>query len=96
MVAIKCHFDGKVFVPDEPVEFPRDRKLIVHIEPDESSSPTNESNAPINPVIGSGEVDALEWIVSHSVNDPSLPADLSHNLHHYLYGTTKLDPPLDP
>jgi hypothetical protein len=32
MVAIKAHFDGKVLVPDEPVDLPRHQPLIVHIE----------------------------------------------------------------
>ena len=32
MVAIKGHFDGKVIVPDEPVDLPRNQKLIIHVE----------------------------------------------------------------
>lgn len=34
MVAIKGHFDGKVIVPDEPLDFERGQKLIVHVEPE--------------------------------------------------------------
>ncbi|MFL6230610.1 MAG: hypothetical protein ACJ741_17705 [Pyrinomonadaceae bacterium] len=33
MVAIKGHFDGKVIVPDEPVNLPAGQRLIVRIEP---------------------------------------------------------------
>ena len=32
MVAIKGHFDGKVIVPDEPLDLPRNQKLIIHVE----------------------------------------------------------------
>jgi hypothetical protein len=43
MTAIKAHFDGKVFVPDEPVDFPVDRPIILHVEavlPDASAAET--------------------------------------------------------
>ena len=40
MVAIKGHFDGKVIVPDEPLDLPKHQRLIVHIEPvGEAGSP---------------------------------------------------------
>jgi len=32
MVAIKGHFDGKVIVPDGPVDLPKDRPLLLHVE----------------------------------------------------------------
>ncbi len=32
MRAIKAHFDGRVIIPDEPVEFPRDRTLLIHVQ----------------------------------------------------------------
>lgn len=32
MIAIKAHFDGKVLVPDEPLELPKDTPLIVEIK----------------------------------------------------------------
>ena len=32
VVAIKGHLDGKVFVPDEPVDLPRNRPLVIHVE----------------------------------------------------------------
>ena len=33
MVAIKGHFDGKVIVPDEPLDLPANQRLLVHIHP---------------------------------------------------------------
>jgi hypothetical protein len=32
MTRLKAHFDGKVIVPDEPVDLPTNQKLIVHVE----------------------------------------------------------------
>jgi hypothetical protein len=32
MSAIRCHFDGKVIVPDEPVDLPVNQQFIIHIE----------------------------------------------------------------
>ena len=32
MVALKAHFDGKVIVPDEPVNLAPNQRLIIHIE----------------------------------------------------------------
>ncbi|HEX3356508.1 MAG TPA: hypothetical protein VHS31_05950 [Tepidisphaeraceae bacterium] len=32
-MTIRCHFDGKVFVPDEPIDLPGNQSLLVHIEP---------------------------------------------------------------
>jgi len=93
MVAIRGHFDGKVFVPDEPVDLPRDRKLILHIEPLEDAVSAPVQSRPSTP---DDETDALQWIVDHPIDDPSLPSDLSHNLHHYLYGAPKREVPPKP
>jgi hypothetical protein len=39
MVAIRGHFDGKVFVPDEPVDFPTGQRLMMRLEPLGQSAP---------------------------------------------------------
>jgi hypothetical protein len=31
-MTIKAHFDGKVFVPDEPVDLPADREVVLRVE----------------------------------------------------------------
>lgn len=33
MATIKAHFDGKVFVPDEPVDLPKDQPVVVQPDP---------------------------------------------------------------
>jgi hypothetical protein len=79
MVAIRGHFDGKVIVPDEPVDLPRNQELIVHIET-VKAHPSNEQPS------------SLQWIADHAVEDAELPDDLSTNVDHYLYGTEKRNP----
>ena len=37
MVAITAHFDGKVIVPDEPVNLAPGQRLLLHIEPAEQA-----------------------------------------------------------
>jgi hypothetical protein len=32
-MTIKCHFDGKVFVPDEAVNLPTNQPLLLRIDP---------------------------------------------------------------
>ena len=32
MTRLTAHFDGKVIVPDEPVDLPTNQRLIVHVE----------------------------------------------------------------
>lgn len=41
MVAIKGHFDGRVIVPDEPLDLPRNQRVIVHVEPIAGHAPTD-------------------------------------------------------
>jgi len=79
MVTIRCHFDGKALVPDEPVSLPQGEPLVAHIE--ENARPASN-----------GEQSALEWMAENAIDDPSLPDDLSANLDHYLYGTPKRKP----
>jgi hypothetical protein len=85
MMTIKAHFDGKVFVPDEPVNLPPNQRVVFHVEvvnADETSgSPAAQESAQPQSV--------LDWIAANPVNDPSLPVDLAHQHDHYLYGTPK-------
>ena len=81
MVAIKGHFDGKVFVPDEPVDLPRGEAVVLHVQraaelPAVSSNSTN------------GQDDA--WAVLKKMTGTvEGPADWSAQHDHYLYGTPK-------
>ena len=59
MVAISAHFDGKVIVPDEPVQLPVGRALIVRVE----SAPE-----PVEPVGPS----ALAWLAENAADRAAL------------------------
>ncbi len=78
MIAFNAHFDGKVIVPEHPVDLPVDRAFVVHVETSRhaDSEPANE------PLSG------LRWLADNAVED-ELPSDLAAQHDHYLYGTTK-------
>ena len=76
MIAINAHYDGKVIVPDEPVDLLPNQALIIRIEP----------------VVGNGPLtaeSALTWLAENTGDSPKLPSDLSHQHDHYLYGVPK-------
>ena len=78
MIAINAHYDGKVIVPDEPVDLIPNQALIVRIETKSlNEPPTRES--------------ALAWLVANASDSTDVPSDLSHQHDHYLYGTPKRD-----
>ncbi len=79
MKTVTAHFDGKVIVPDEPLDLPPNQPLIVRIEPAGA------------PDINAGE-SSLIWLAAHAVESDSLPADLSEQHDHYLYGCRRKDP----
>jgi len=68
--------DGKVIVPDEPLDLRPNQPLLLQIEPLESET----------------EGSALAWIVANAVDSDALPADLAEQHDHYLYGRPKKDP----
>lgn len=86
MIAIKAHFDGKVIVPDEPVQLPKGRPLVVHVDVSQGQKKTKR------PKKGKG-VSALSWLAENAVKEDGLPADLAHQHDHYLYGTPKKPEP---
>ncbi|MGB7160478.1 MAG: hypothetical protein WBD40_20600 [Tepidisphaeraceae bacterium] len=85
MVAFKGHFDGRVVIPDEPLNLPAGQRVIVHVDADieQTDGAVPELDPPRE-----GE-SALEWMARHAVDDPSLPRDGSYQHDHYLYGTPK-------
>ncbi len=59
MIAINAHFDGKVIVPDEPVDLRPNQALVVRIEPKGKDEHINGESA-------------LAWIASNASHHPSL------------------------
>ena len=73
VVKIRCHFDGKSLVLDEPANLPTDQPLIAHVQREGTKDQNNSTSA-------------IDWMIENAIDDPSLPGDLSTNLDHYLYG----------
>ena len=76
-MTVNAHFDGKVIVPDEPLDLPANQALIVQIERVGALKPADES--------------ALAWIAANAVDSDALPTDLADQHDHYLYGRPKKD-----
>jgi hypothetical protein len=80
LMTVNAHFDGKVIVPDEPLDLQPNEALIVRIERVGPREAADES--------------ALTWIAENAVEDDPLPIDLAHQHDHYLYGVPRKNPPL--
>jgi hypothetical protein len=80
MISIHAHFDGKVIVPDEPLNLPSGEPLIVRVEPVSGTPP------PVEPTGSS-----LGWLLANASDGAALPADLAREHDHYLYGSPKRD-----
>ena len=72
---IKVHFDGKVFVPDEPVDLPVGTQVEVHI-----LAPAPVPHGTIK--------DILDWVETLPPLHDS-PGDAASQHDHYLYGTPR-------
>jgi hypothetical protein len=78
MIDFSAHFDGKVIVPEQAVDLPRDRSFVVHVETPGAADPSTQSSPQ----------SALQWLADNAVDD-ELPGDLSAQHDHYLYGTPR-------
>lgn len=78
MVTLKAHFDGRVLVPEEPVDLPLHRTLQVRVEDAASEEPLAES-----------PLAALVEISRTFADDPDTPTDLAAQHDHYLHGAPK-------
>jgi hypothetical protein len=77
-MTVSAHFDGKVIVPDEPLDLPPNRALIVQIERvGGEAAPAEES--------------VLTWLAANAVDSEALPSDLADRHGHYLYGRSSTD-----
>jgi hypothetical protein len=78
MSIIRAHYDGKVFVPEGPVDCPPGVPVTIHWYTDQPKQ---------NPL------SQLAEIAAESPADPEWPKDFSAQVDHYLYGTPKRDEP---
>lgn len=42
MTKLTGHFDGKVLVPDQPVDLPTNERLVIHVEPERKATTLKE------------------------------------------------------
>ncbi len=78
MTTIRAHFDGKVFVPDEPVDLPIGKRVEIPVRADQRT----ESEGTL--------ADLADWIEKQPpVDRGDMPTDGSINYKHYLYGHPK-------
>jgi hypothetical protein len=86
---ISAHFDGKVIVPDEPIDLPAGQRVYVLVypaEPEKPAGPADGTPPATGTEPGSSKFAWLEDIVADL---PDAPPDLSSQHDHYLYGTPK-------
>jgi hypothetical protein len=76
-MTITAQFDGRVFVPDGPVDLPAGHRVRIVVDP-ETAPPA--STPPL-----AGLVAELNQILEN----PDWPADGAAQHDHYLYGTPK-------
>jgi hypothetical protein len=67
---VLAHFDGKVFVPDEPVDVPVGTPLRVHVEAVSGGAPDTSANL-LSPVIVGLDATLAQAIAS----DPAFDAE---------------------
>jgi len=81
MTIIKAHFDGRVLVPEEPVDLPTGQVFEVRLE---ALEPPQKPKTALQKL--------LEIAEKYPAAD-DLPADLAAQHDHYLYGTPKRENP---
>ena len=76
MTVLRAHFDGKVLVPDGPVDLPIGQALEVQV-------------TPVNPDASGTLLQRLARIGHEQPSDPNAPVDGAAQHDHYLYGQDK-------
>lgn len=76
MITVKARFDGRVFVPEEPVDLPVGQAVDIQIPPPEKvARPTPLAD--------------LAAVLEGLPASPDWPADGAAQHDHYLYGTPR-------
>jgi hypothetical protein len=77
MTTVKARFDGRVFVPETPVDLPTGSVVEIPLRP---SPPPGSPRTPLM---------ALAEIAHQFPDDPDMPTDAAAQVDHYLYGSPK-------
>jgi hypothetical protein len=81
MTQLELEFDGRVFIPQQPVNLPTGYKVTVSLE---SGPATVERH-----VDGKTALQKLAELAKNFPPDSDLPADYASEIDHYLYGSPK-------
>lgn len=76
MIKVKARFDGRVFIPEDPVNLPIGQVLEIHFTP----APNGKEPTALQ---------KLAAALRQLPDDPDAPTDLAAQHDHYLYGTPK-------
>lgn len=96
MITLTAHFDGKVLIPDEPVNLPVDCALELHVEPVKKTVPSSNGKKSVEP----GKISSTDSVEDRPLmkllralealpDNPDWPADGAAQHDHYLYGLPK-------
>lgn len=77
MLHLELEFDGRVFVPDQPVNLPQGYRVSLTVRDEPGQPPAGRS------LLG------LARIADEIPSDPLSPVDRSIQHDHYLYGLPK-------
>jgi hypothetical protein len=92
MTTLKAHFNGKVLVPDEPVNLPMNCALKVQVEPMPSES-AKDHVSPVKPsaTLSTEEKPLMKLLrlLEELPDNPDAPTDGAAQHDHYLYGLPK-------
>jgi hypothetical protein len=80
MTTLTAHFDGKVLIPDEPVNLPVNCALEVRVQPIPDRVPLSGETRPLINLLKS---------LQELPDNPDWPADGAAQHDHYLYGLPK-------
>ncbi len=85
MTTLKVRFDGRVLIPETPLDLPQNQVFEIHVE---DAAPASNGTAQQAPARNS-TLAALVEISRNYPDDPNTPPDLAAQHDHYLYGTPK-------
>jgi hypothetical protein len=74
MTTVKARFDGRVFIPEQPVDLPVGYILEIPIHPPAAEAPPSPLRA-------------LAELLEAQPENPDWPPDGAAQHNHYLYGT---------
>ena len=84
MTKLKAHFDGKVLIPDEPVDLPVGRDLEIQVHLPQTPEPGEPKHKP-----GMKPLEELADALEQTPPNPQWPRDGAAQHDHYLYGLPK-------